>query len=227
MKFKIVLYGIMLTLLVAIVIMNMSNLLQTPVLNAKNVTVCLQSNDAFVAAGLIFNMMRIFIPFVLMLILNLLVIWKLKNSKARVGVAQVSTSQLESKQNSRQISNKELRFMVSTLIIDFMYLFFYLPVGISFLIQTYNFFSTSLTSDPVGNAVFNLYTSFAQMLSMSHASVLFFVFLVFNRVFRAELVILLRLDRLFPSVQLGNTTVLNKSNNPMLKRSNLKSNSRI
>ena len=201
----------------------MPNLLQTPVLNAKNVTVCSQSNDAFVAAGLIFNMMRIFIPFVVMLILNLLAIWQLKKSKGRVGVAQVSTSQLQNK----QISNKEFRFMVSTLIIDFMYLFFYLPVGIAFLIQTYNFFSTSLTSDPVGNAAFNLYTSFAQMLSMSHASALFFVFLTFNRVFRAELVILLRLDKIFPSLQLANSTALNKSNKPTLKRSNLKSTSRI
>lgn len=108
--------------------------------------------------------------------------------------------------------------MVSTLIIDFFYLIFYLPIGIGFIIQTYNLFSTSLTSDPMANAIYNLYSSVAQMIALGHASVLFFVFLIFNRIFRAELIILLRLDKLFASLNSDPSVVISNTSSKGQKR---------
>lgn len=128
-------------------ILNLTDLLQqTASLNAKNVTVCTQSNIANLVTNLISNMMRVFIPFTVMLILNLLVIWNLNKSKPRVGaanVAQIASQLLQNNQNGRQISNRQFRFMVSTLIVDFMYLIFYLPIAVSLTVRTYDMFRNS------------------------------------------------------------------------------------
>ena len=178
---------------------------QTASLNAKNATVCTQSSIANLVTNLISNLMRVFIPFTVMVILNLLVVRNLKKSKSRVGAANVAQIASQNNQNGRQISNRQFRFMVSTLIVDFMYLIFYLPIAVSLTVTTNNMFSNSLTSDPVANEMYNIYSSLAQMFALGHSSVLFFLFLIFNRIFRVELIILLRLDKMFTSLKPGNS----------------------
>ena len=200
---------------------------QTASLNAKNVTVCTQSSIANLVTNLISNLMRVFIPFTVMVILNFLVARNLKKSKSRVGqianVTQIASQLLQNNQNGRQISNRQFRFMVSTLIVDFMYLIFYLPIAVSLTVRTYDMFSNSLTSDPVANGMFSIYSSLAQMFALGHSSVLFFLFLIFNRIFRAELIILLRLDKILPTLKPGSTVFFSKvniiNNNTTLKKS--------
>jgi hypothetical protein len=181
-----------------ILLADMTNLLTYPVTNAKNVTSCFVATDVTLATNLLANLMRVFIPYGLMLTMNLLVIWRLKSSKVRAGVA--NTLQVTGNSRaSRQLSNKEFKFTVSTLIIDFVFLFFYLPIGIVFIIATYNLFGTSITSDPVSNAIYNFISNITQMLALSHTSALFVIFVIFNQYFRNELIILFRLNRVFPS----------------------------
>ena len=198
----------------------LQNLLQqTSVLNSKNVTVCSQGSDAFIASTLLSTLMRVVIPFIFMLALNLLVIRKLKQSKVRVGIAQIA-SQIQNQQNARQFSNREFRFMVSTLIIDSVFLIFYLPITIALSILVYNLFSTSLTSNPVANAIYNLFLSIAQMLALGHTSALFFVFLILNRTFRAELIILMRFDKLISTLKPGSSMFFTNTNNSIFRRNN-------
>lgn len=188
----------MLGFLAFILLADMTNLLTYPVTNAKNVTSCFVATDVTLATNLLANLMRVFIPYGLMLTMNLLVIWRLKSSKVRAGVA--NTLQVTGNSRaSRQLSNKEFKFTVSTLIIDFVFLFFYLPIGIVFIIATYNLFGTSITSDPVSNAIYNFISNITQMLALSHTSALFVIFVIFNQYFRNELIILFRLNRVFPS----------------------------
>ena len=198
----------MLSCLGLILIVNMTNLMTYPVTSSSNKTSCSMSNDISIATNLIANVMRVFIPFGLMLTLNILIIYRLKQSKIKVGVSNVMqiASQQQSKQTERQLTNKEFRFMVSTLIIDFVFLFFYLPMGVSYIIATYNQFNTSITGDSYSNAVYNLFNNISQLIAMAHTSVLFFVFVIFNRYFRLELIYLLRLQKLFPSLQSEGST---------------------
>lgn len=190
----------MLGFLAFILLADMTNLLTYPVTNAKNVTSCFVAIDVTLATNLLANLMRVFIPYGLMLTMNLLVIWRLKSSKVRAGLANATLQVTGNSRTSRQLSNKELKFTVSTLIIDFVFLFFYLPIGIVFIIGTYNLFGTSITSDPVSNAIYNFISNITQMLALSHTSALFVIFVIFNQYFRNELIILFRLNRVFPSV---------------------------
>lgn len=207
----------MIGLLALILITNMTNLMSYPTTNTRdgrNNTFCSTSNDVSIATSLIANLMRIFIPFIIMLTLNLLVIFGLKKSKIRVGVSNVMQIAAKSgQQPSRRFTNKEFKFTVSTLIIDFIFLFFYLPLGVAFIIQTYNLFSTSLTSDPIGNAAYGLFNNVSQLFALAHTSVLIFLFIIFNRYFRAELILLLRLHKIFPTLKPESTTNLTRLNN--------------
>ena len=210
MVLKYVLIGIMFACLALILITNMTNLMTYPVTNANNVTSCFTASDVSIATSLIATMMRIFIPFLLMLGLNLLVIYRLKQSKIRVGIANViqldTQSRQQQQQPSRQLTRKEFKFTVSTLIIDFLFLFFYLPLGVAFVVQIYNLFNNSLSSYPVGNAVYNLFSNLSQIFALAHTSALFFIFIVFNRNFRTELFDLLRVYKFFPQFKPENTT---------------------
>jgi hypothetical protein len=202
----------MLACLALILITNMTNLMTYPGVSTSNYTSskCTTTNDVNISTNLIANLMRVFIPFGLMLTLNLLVIYRLKQSKIKVGVSNLiqvaSKLQNSSNQPYHQITNKEFRFMVSTLIIDFVFLFFYLPLGVNYGIATYNLFSTSLTSNSLWNAAYNLFSQVTQMLAISHTSMLIFVFLIFNRNFRIEFILLFRLYKLFPSLQPDSST---------------------
>ena len=202
----------MLACLALILITNMTNLMTYPGVSTSNYTssTCTTTNDVNIATNLIANLMRVFIPFGLMLTLNLLVIYRLKQSKIKVGVSNLiqvaSKLQNSSNQPYHQITNKEFRFMVSTIIIDFVFLFFYLPLGVNYGIATYNLFSTSLTSNSLWNAAYNLFSQVTQMLAISHTSMLIFVFLIFNRNFRIEFILMFRLYKLFPSLQPDSST---------------------
>ena len=209
----------MMAFLALILITNIPNLVNYPVTNpVTNISACYTSSTMTITNYIIACFMRAFIPFTVMLILNLIVIWNLKNSKIRVGVSNVVQIASQSGQQSRQFSNKEFRFMVSTLIIDFIFLFFYLPLGINYGIATYNLFSTSLTSDPVWNAAFTLFSTLSQLLALSHTSFLIFVFIIFNRNFRNEIIYLLRLNVLFPSLNLESSTNMSRTLNKDLSQ---------
>lgn len=194
----------MVSLLALILISQIPTLLTYPVTNANNITSCFISTQAKTASTLCLNLMRIFIPFGIMLTLNLIVIWRLKQSKRRVNATNVIQSG-SSQQTNRALGKKELRFAVSTLLIDFVFLVFYLPMGADYIIQIYKLYNNSLTSDQVIRASYQIYTNTCLMLSLAHTSALFFVFVIFNRYYRVELFTLFRLDRFFSNQQITST----------------------
>lgn len=196
-----------------ILIINVTNLITYSVTDANNITSCFISNSISIATSINTNLTRVFFPFALMLTLNLLVIWRLKSSKIRVGVVnvlQIAASQ-QNGQYQKQMTNREFRFTISTLLIDFVFLFCYFPLEVNIGIQLYNLFDDSITGSPIASAVLNVFTSVAQVMALGHTAVLFFVFVIFNRNFRNELVMLFRLYKIFPALQpTDNTTVLTR-----------------
>ena len=196
-----------------ILIINVTNLITYSVTDANNITSCFISNSISIATSINTNLTRVFFPFALMLTLNLLVIWRLKSSKIRVGVVnvlQIAASQ-QNGDYQKQMTNREFRFTISTLLIDFVFLFCYFPLEVNIGIQLYNLFDDSITGSPIASAVLNVFTSVAQVMALGHTAVLFFVFVIFNRNFRNELVMLFRLYKIFPALQpTDNTTVLTR-----------------
>lgn len=197
-----------------ILIINVTNLITYSVTDANNITSCFISNGISIATSINTNLTRVFIPFVFMLTLNLLVIWRLKSSKIRVGVVNVLQIAAASQQNGqfhKQMTNREFRFTISTLLIDFVFLFCYFPLEVNICIQLYNLFDDSITGSPIASAVLNVFTSVAQVTALGHTAVLFFVFVIFNRNFRNELIMLFRLYKIFPALQpQDNTTMLTR-----------------
>jgi hypothetical protein len=204
----------MLACLALILVTNMTNLMTYPAMGSNNVTYCFMTNNLNVVTNLIAVFMRFLIPYIIMLTFNLLVIYRLKHSKIRVSFSNsIRSGSGSQEQPFRQLTRKEFRFTVSTLIIDSIFLFFYFPLGINYAIATYNLFSTSITSDLYLNAVFNLFSNLTQLLALAHTSVLFFIFIVFNRIFRTEFIVLLRIDKFFPTLVSENTPNTNRNNN--------------
>lgn len=194
----------MLACFALILITNMTNLMTYPVTNAKNVTSCFMTSDVTVATYLIANLMRFFIPFAIMVTFNLLVIYFLKRGKVRVGDVlpdNIDSSQRPQRRSLRRLTRSELRFTGSTLIIDSIFLFFYLPLGANYVVQTYGLFNNSLKSNTVGYAVFQVFSNLSQVLALAHTSAIVIVFVVFNDNFRAELIVFLRLHKVFPNLK--------------------------
>lgn len=204
----------MLVCLVLILVTNMTNLMTYPALDSNNATYCFMTNNLNVVTNLIAVFMRFLIPYIIMLAFNLLVIYRLKHSKIRASFSNsIRSGSGSQEQPLRQLTNKQFRFIVSTLIIDFLFLFFYFPLGVNYAIATYNLFCTSITSDMFSNAVFNLFSNLTQLLALAHTSVLFLIFVVFNRIFRTEFIVLLRIDKFFPTLVSENTPNTNRINN--------------
>lgn len=185
---KVVLYGIMLSFLLLILITNITNLMSYPVNNIMN---CSSTYEVDTATYIIFILMRFCIPFGVMLTLNLVIIIRLKQSKRASNLVQIASTQHVN--GSRQMTNKQFRFTVSTIFIDMVFLFFYLPLGVNLGIASYFHYVNPLTSDNV----FNVFSFSTQMLALFHSSVLIFLFIAFNKCFREEFILLFRLNYIF------------------------------
>ena len=128
------------------------------------------------ATDIIGLLMQFVGPFLLMLTLDIKVSIRLK----------------ESKQSTN--NNKSSKFTRNTIIIDFIYLFFNFPPTI------YNIYYVLITvfpSIPILPVYFEIAILLFKLFPHIYSSFLFLLFLIFNRIFRSELISLLRLDKFY------------------------------
>ena len=188
----------MLGTLAFIAVANMPNLLSYP----QGRFYCVQSNEAQTAANIISILLRAYIPFALMLVFDIIVFKRLRNSRRRVGVTQMGQ-----RKQPGQFSNKEYNFMISTVFIDLTFVVFYIPISAYVTVTVVN---TYVTWNYLTDMIFNIFYSCAVLLSFLYSVVLFFIFLIFNRFFRSEVFRILRLNRLFHNLE---QTANNNTNN--------------
>ena len=147
---------------------------------------------------------KFLIPYLIMVTLNIKVILRLRQSRRRAGLNNLArqTNQTNS------ASDKGARFTITSILMDLFFLIFNLPDAIvsSYSMFYYNFIYIKVISEPVFQICFN----FAPLLSFSYSAVLVIMFLIFNRIFRKELVIFFRLDKL---VDIISPNFLNSSSN--------------
>ena len=186
--FKLNLTIIMLCILAMLAVANMPNLLSYP--NSKGS--CVTSGDATAAANIITIFLRAYVPFAIILIMDLIVFNRLRQSKRRVAVTQ-----LGQRKQSHQISNKEYSFIVSTIIIDLMFVLFYTPVAVYITIAVVNVY---ITWDQLTTTAINVFYSVALLLAFYYSVWLIFIFFILNRYFRNEAIAILRLNRFFPDL---------------------------
>lgn len=155
--------------------------------SGSNLIVCSSTAATYVATSLIAILMRIFIPFTTMVTLNALVLMRMRRSRQRV-----TTSTTSSKSSKRDV-----RFAVSTIVVDFMFLVFYTPLAGFLALSIASLVDANVWS-PLTGALIDLFSSVAQLLAFAHSVALVFIFVACNRYFRSELVdLLIRLARVF------------------------------
>ena len=168
---------------------NMPNLLSYPQQGRNNF--CIMSNEATAAANIILIFLRAYIPFTLMLIFDVIVFKKLRNSRRRVGMIQMG--QQRQPERISKISNKEYKFILSTIFIDLTFILFYTPISAHVTITVFNLY---ISWDMFTGAVINVFYNCALLTIYLYSVFLFVIFLVFNRYFRNEAFSILRLNKL-------------------------------
>lgn len=161
-------------------------------LNNSNTTTpllmtCFFDNGVNIATNLIVILMRVYVPFLLMICFNLSVIIRLRNSKKRVAFATTAqkTAQLH--------KSKETKFAMITILIDTAFFVFNTPIAVFFVIQTVNLFKDSIDSDRISTAYTNFFNNVAQLISFGYSELMIFIFVAINRFFREEILIVLKI----------------------------------
>jgi hypothetical protein len=212
-----VLFLIILGTLVLIFVANMANLLSYPAtvnLLGQQLSHCAISTAASVTTSIMGMIMRVYIPFGIMILLNVIVFKRLRVNNTKVGVKyQTSVGQL--KRKSDELERKEHRFIVSTIFIDLTFFIYYTPIAIFIAISVASMFNSSLLPDPLSNTFFNLFIHASHLLVYLYSVSIVFIFTFFNRYFRDELVRTLRINVLFPNCGKRNrlTTIGSITNN--------------
>lgn len=178
-------------------------------------TSCSQTADANIATTVLTIVSRIYIPFACMLTLNLIVLRRLRQSKIRVGVANV-TRMGQQKNQPGQLSSKDYKFIVSMLFIDITFFVFYTPLAVTMTLYSVTTINSTLF-DPVTNAWILLAYSTAQALALIYSVSSFFIFAVFNRYFRGEVIAVLHLKRFLPRVFNESISAFNDTPQKQLK----------
>lgn len=173
---------------------NMPNLLSYPTNNNViiNFNPCAQTNESRASANIISILLRAYIPFTLMLVFDVIVFKKLRQSKRRVGVILMGA-----RNQPGHISNKEYNFIISTIFIDLTFVIFYTPVSIYVTATVVNLY---VKWDSIFTAALSLFYNSAILVAYLYSALMFFIFLVFNRFFRHEVFNILRLHKLFPNL---------------------------
>lgn len=152
--------------------------------------------------------MRIYIPFCLMVTFNAIVLSRLRKSKRKVQNALAVNHQ----QSNKPMSNKEYRFTIATIVIDFTFLVFYTPMAVNLSFGIVDIVNSAIWSDPLSDViVHNLFSTIAQLLAFAYSVAMIFFFIIFNRLFRHELFDLMRIRCFFSLHSSENNTSIHQN----------------
>lgn len=207
--FKVVLFSIILATLALIFAINsiyfIENKTET-VNNTTKINMSRSSNCLVLRVELVNRAIdyciQFFIPYLVMVTLNIMVILRLRQSRKRAGL---NISSRSTNQANNSASNKGTRFTITTILIDVIFLVFNLPqilINLYYLIKIQNSFITG--------RIFPFIVDCINLLSFSYSAVLVLMFLIFNRIFRTEFCYLFRLANL---VNIFSSNMLNSSTN--------------
>lgn len=207
-----VLWSILTVMVIIIVILNSPLLVSYRVYSFDNSstnrtkTRCQSIDSIIILNNLMASLMRIYLPFVIMIVLNLLAIRALRRSRQRLDKYKINGLTKHGSNNSlptgaSKMSSIEYRFTVSNLAIDFIFLIFYLPLAVFIMFNIV----TAINNTTETSATFNLFANLAQMFAFTFHLVDIIIFLAFNPKIRNDL---------FIAFGLKWFSIQNQSNNP-------------
>ena len=190
MSKKWVLYSIILGLFIVIIGANSSFFVRYTFTytydNNQTVTyVDYLSSETVIILYSVESFMQFFIPYFIMVIVDVMVVIRLKKLNTNLNQRRTRLSSVS--------TNRSSRFTRNTILIDLIYLVFNLPPTIYGIYITIYFFFRGNIHLPT--LYFNLIKFIFPLFSFFYLSLIFVVFVVFNRIFRAELITLFHLQK--------------------------------
>ena len=188
MSKKWILYSIIFGLFVVINLVNSPYFFRkTYFVKYNNKTVILadqMTSEIVIITYNIQNYIRFYIPYFIMVIVDVMVVIRLKKlntdlNQRRIRLSSVST-------------NRSSRFTRNTILIDLIYLIFNLPSTFFGIYITICFFNKGKISLPALYS--NLLIIFFTLFSFFYLSLIFLLFVVFNKIFRTEFITLFHLQ---------------------------------
>lgn len=152
-------------------------------------------NSIVILNNFIALFMRVYLPFLIMIVLNLLSIRNLKQSRLRSnkfshqmasGKSQTINSNCKNNKKRVKMSSIEYRFTVSNLALDFIFLGFYLPIVVFYTLVIVDTFANIFQNDISKTAGFNFFSNLAQMCAFTFHLVDIVIFLALNPKIRDE-----------------------------------------
>ena len=171
------LYSIIFGMLVFILGINSPNYIRCTTLKIGNETFKTKEmlcDDIVVLTGIIRMLMQFVIPYLLMVIVDVNVIIRIRKLKICLGERQSNNN------------SKSMKFSRNSILIDFIFLIFNLPPTI---FNAYSFIISILPELNIFQLYFNMSAVF-NIFPYFYPSILFLVFITFNRIFRSEFIMI-------------------------------------
>ena len=126
--------------------------------------------------------LEVHLPYFIIVVLDILVIVRLRGSKT----ISSNNNQIVGSNNATKetVSNRTSRFTINTILIDLIYLIVNLPFTICNLITIMNLYRKIMLSSY--SNLLDYFSFLFQFLPFIYSSFIFVIFLIFNRIFRAE-----------------------------------------
>lgn len=150
--------------------------------------------------------MRVYIPFVLMIGMNILIIRKIRQSKIKSKTVNINPVIIQNQNLSSnslvnfvdavstgKMTGKEYKFMVSTITMDFIFLILYLPVAVNLTLNIVDIYM-NLSNTELNAAAFSFYSNVSQLVAYLYHVIDIFMFMAFNKFFRDEFLLVFRLN---------------------------------
>ena len=181
MKNKLILSGLIFAVMFLVALSDVENLFYYLTWSNKTSSYsCVASNTVTVASDIIAMIVRIYIPMLLMVVFDGLMIYR---------IAKKSRSSKLARKNS--LKRKEHHFTVSVLSANFAFFLYNIPLAIFFIFYDSLLYSNAFKNNSTLSALYSLYMNILVSISFFDQTFSVFMYFGFNKLFRKELVFII------------------------------------
>lgn len=174
LKNKFLLVIIILIMLTLLAILDIPNLMFYLPANTSNPS-CMADRNIVLSSDMISIVLRTYLPFLIMIVLNALMVRKIRESSRRTF-----------KQTA--VGRREYHFTLATMAYDAYFLLFNFPLSVFYIFFDINLYSGAFMNDRLLAAKYSLANSAFINFSFCEQTLTIFMYVAFNKLFRNELI---------------------------------------
>lgn len=148
---------------------------------------CIASNDVTIVSDILSMLFRTYIPLILMIVFNCLMIYHLYKSSRTAHIFQNSS-----------LKRKEHQFTIAAISCDVFFFLCNFPLSVFYFFYDANLYSGAFKADSTLSVVFSFYQNVFLNISLVFQSCSIVLYVLFNKLFRKELFMIISI--LFPCI---------------------------